>query len=284
MAGRVGPGARTVLEQAESLGARRRQEQQGHQGRAAALFTVAQGQGPSHSLDGTNVQLFTTKVVASGAALAPVNNRGFVQSYKSELAADGFGGATVDLTPVMQTFKAGQLPGLTALAQNFVLCDQWYSEVPGPTMPNRLYMHAATSVGWARNDWSLPLDSVTIYEQMQTHNRSWAVYYSDQNEIAQYSRINTQRANFKLYESGFAADAAAAKLASYNFIIPRFADPPRTVRSRPCTLRRTYGRAISSWPTCTQHFAAARSGCRLCSSSPLTNTAVTSITAIRPRR
>jgi phospholipase C len=133
----------------------------------AALFTVAQGQGPSHSLDGTNVQLFTTKIVPTGAALKPVNDRGFVQSYKSELGVDGFGGSGVDLTPVMQTFTVGQLPGLTALAENFVLCDQWYSEVPGPTMPNRLYMHAATSAGWARNDWSVPLAGVTIYEQKQ---------------------------------------------------------------------------------------------------------------------
>jgi kumamolisin len=206
-----------------------------------ALFSVAQGQGPSHSLDGTNVQLFATKVVASGTTLKPVDDRGFVQSYKSELAVDGVGGAGVDLTPVMQTFKPGQLPGLTALAQNFVLCDQWYAEVPGPTMPNRLYMHAATSVGWARNDWSLPLDGVTIYEQVQNSGRQWAVYYSDQNEVAQYSRINTQRANFKLYESSFAADAAAGKLAHYNFIIPRFAgsaaDGPVTSMHAPQDVR-----------------------------------------------
>jgi len=206
-----------------------------------ALFTVAQGQGPSHSVDGTNVQLYGTKVVKSGAALKPVDDRGFVQSYKSELAADGFGGAGVDLTPVMQTFKSGQLPGLTALAENFVLCDQWYAEVPGPTMPNRLYMHAATSLGWARNDWSEALDSVTIYEQVQTSGRTWAVYYSDQNEVAQYSRINTQRANFKLYEGGFAADAAAGKLANYNFIIPRFAgsatDGPVTSMHAPQDVR-----------------------------------------------
>jgi phospholipase C len=206
-----------------------------------ALFTVAQGQGPSHSLDGTNVQLFTAKVVAPGTPLKPVNDRGFVQNYKTELAADGFGGPNVDLTPVMQSFTAGQLPGLTALAQNFVLCDQWFAEVPGPTMPNRLYMHAATSVGWARNDWSLPLNSVTIYEQMQTNGRTWAVYFSDQNEVAQYTRINTERANFKLFESGFAADAAAGKLANYNFIVPRFAgsktDGPVTSMHAPQDVR-----------------------------------------------
>jgi phospholipase C len=207
----------------------------------AALFTVTEGQGPGHSLNDTNVQLFTTQVVPRSATLKPVNDRGFVQNYKSALATDGFRGLGVDLSAVMQTFVSGQLPALTALAENFVLCDRWYAEVPGPTMPNRLYIHAATSAGWARNDWSVQLSSVTFYEQLQKNGRSWAVYFSDQNEVAQYSRINTQRANFKTYESSFARDAAAGKLANYNFIIPRFAgstsDGPVTSMHPPQDLR-----------------------------------------------
>lgn len=188
-----------------------------------AQFAVPQGQGPGHSLDDTNVQLFTRKIVAPGTALKSVNDRGFVQSYLQALAADGVRGAAADASAVMQTFAPGELPALGELASNFVLCDQWFAEVPGPTMPNRLYLHAATSAGWAYNKWSVPLDSVTIYEQLQKNQRTWAVYFSDQNEVAQYSRINTQRANFKLYESAFAADASAGKLANYCFIIPRFA-------------------------------------------------------------
>jgi phospholipase C len=161
----------------------------------------------------------------------------------------------------MQTFAAGELPGLTALATNFVLCDEWFAEVPGPTMPNRLYMHAATSAGWARNDWRLPLDSVTIYEQLLRNQRTWAVYFSDQNEVAQYSRINTQRANFKLYESAFAADASAGKLANYCFIIPRFAGsaadgpvtsmhPPQDVRPGDQLIADVYAvlRGGPQWP------------------------------------
>ena len=128
-----------------------------------AQFTVAQGQGPGHSLDDTNVQLFTRKIVAPGTALKSVNDRGFVQNYLRALAADGVRGAAADAAAVMQTFAPDELPALGALASNFVLCDQWFAEVPGPTMPNRLYMHAATSAGWAYNKWSVPLDSVTIY-------------------------------------------------------------------------------------------------------------------------
>jgi phospholipase C len=206
-----------------------------------ALFSVTQGQGPGHSLNDTNVQLFARKVVPAGAALEPPDDRGFVMNYRSSLATDGFAGAGVDLSAVMQTFVPGQLPALSALAESFVLCDQWYAEVPGPTMPNRLYIHAATSAGWAYNKWTVAFKNVTIYEQLQTNNRSWAVYYSDQNEVAQYSRINTQRASFKLYESTFAADAAAGRLANYNFIIPRFAgsstDGPPTSMHPPQDVR-----------------------------------------------
>jgi phospholipase C len=206
-----------------------------------ALFAVSQGQGPGHSLNDTNVQLFTTKVVPSGTALKAVNDRGFVQNYGSALATDGFSAPGVDLSAVMQTFVSGQLPALTALAQNFVLCDRWYAEVPGPTVPNRLYIHAGTSGGWAHNDWSLQLQSVTFYEQLQHNKRTWAVYFSDQNEVAQYSRINTQRGNFKDYEQSFASDAAAGKLANYNFIIPRFAgsatDGPVTSMHAPQDVR-----------------------------------------------
>jgi phospholipase C len=182
---------------------------------------VTQGEGPGHSLDATNEQLFDAKTVTPSTKAPAIDDRGFVSQYKNELAADKAAGG--DLSAVMQTFNAGQLPALTALAQNFVLCDQWYSEVPGPTMPNRQYIHAATSAGWARDDFSVELDQVTIYEQLQNNSRTWSVYYSDQNEVAQYTRINTERANFKIFETSFAADAAAGKLANYTFIIPRFA-------------------------------------------------------------
>ena len=103
-----------------------------------AQFAVAQGQGPGHSLDDTNVQLFTSRIVAPGTALKPANDRGFVKDYLRALATDGVSGAAADASAVMQTFSPGELPALSALASNFVLCDQWFAEVPGPTMPNRL--------------------------------------------------------------------------------------------------------------------------------------------------
>jgi phospholipase C len=49
-----------------------------------------------------------------------------------------------ELQQVMNCFDPVQLPVLSILAKNFVLCDRWFVDVPGPTMPNRAFVHAAT--------------------------------------------------------------------------------------------------------------------------------------------
>jgi phospholipase C len=48
----------------------------------------------------------------------------------------------------MRCFAPGALPVLTALANEFVLCDHWFSAMAGPTEPNRMFVHAATSDVW----------------------------------------------------------------------------------------------------------------------------------------
>ena len=50
----------------------------------------------------------------------------------------------------MRGFAPGALPVLTALAKEFVLCDHWFSAMAGPTEPNRMFVHAATSGGMGR--------------------------------------------------------------------------------------------------------------------------------------
>ena len=52
--------------------------------------------------------------------------------------------------------------------------------MPGPTEPNRLFMHAATSVGLVHNPWEFPIDARTIYEDIDAAGgRTWATYYYD---------------------------------------------------------------------------------------------------------
>jgi phospholipase C len=46
---------------------------------------------------------------------------------------------------VMDCFHRDDLPILTFLAEHFSVCDHWFSSMPGPTWPNRLFVHAGSS-------------------------------------------------------------------------------------------------------------------------------------------
>src|SRR5262249_37410481 len=107
---------------------------------SGAPYAITVGKGPGHSVNQTDVQLFGSKDTTG-----KVNNSGFVAAYKSELGADHVHNPSHgDLAVVMTSFSPAQLPTINALADQFAICDRWHAEVPGPTQPNRLYLHAAT--------------------------------------------------------------------------------------------------------------------------------------------
>lgn len=95
---------------------------------------------PGHEFDDTLTQL-----CGSGASYDPnvgypaINNSGFIQSY-TEYHAN---------IPdrIMHCFDPAQVPVLNQLAREFAVCDHWFSSLPGPTWPNRLFAMAATSGG-----------------------------------------------------------------------------------------------------------------------------------------
>jgi phospholipase C len=182
-----------------------------------APYAITVGQGPGHSVNDTTTQLYGGKT-----AVGKVLNNGFAKSYHTELTvADKVRDPSVaDIGVVMQSFEAARLPAINALADEFVLCDHWYSEVPGPTQPNRLYLHAATSDGHALNAWSLHFDLKTIYQQVQDAGLSWATYEHDTNEVRWFTPLQPYQQNFKSIDQ-FAADCKAGTLANYNFIVPR---------------------------------------------------------------
>jgi phospholipase C len=48
---------------------------------------------------------------------------------------------------VMGIYPRGLFPILHNLAENFAICDHWYSSLPGPTWPNRFFVHSGTANG-----------------------------------------------------------------------------------------------------------------------------------------
>lgn len=75
-----------------------------------------------------------------GGAYPAIDKSGFVASYVAS------GGAAAP-GEVMKCFAPEQLPVLVALAEEFAICDNWHASMPGPTWPNRMFVHAASSGG-----------------------------------------------------------------------------------------------------------------------------------------
>jgi phospholipase C len=128
---------------------------------------------------------------------------------------------------IMAYFKLGDLPALHALAKNYTICDHWFSSVPGPTWPNRFFVHSGTSLG----HFDMPAgifhpalhlyNQPTVYTRLHEKNISWRIYYGD----VPQSLLMTQQLEFPLnYRrmDRFAADAAgpAAEFPQYVFIEP----------------------------------------------------------------
>jgi phospholipase C len=130
----------------------------------------------------------------------------------------------------MQCFDKGALPSITALADNFVLCDKWHCEVPGPTHPNRLYVHAATSAGFVHNVFQRPFDLLTIYEVLERNGQTWATYGFEFkfNEVTFFTRLANRVDNFRSFSPGFAQDVETGNLPNYSFILPRFTSTHHT--------------------------------------------------------
>ena len=76
----------------------------------------------------------------NGQAYPPVDNSGFVSNYTTTTPTDAGKIMCGVNTPV-------QAPNLHTLATEFVLCDGWHSSLPGPTWPNRYFLHGASSAG-----------------------------------------------------------------------------------------------------------------------------------------
>ena len=108
------------------------------------------GADPGEGYLATNQQLYGTDAgPASAGEAAPIN--GYVTDYSYTLGWETtekwaiVAGTTEQ--DIMGCFTPGALPVLSALAQGYAVCDQWFSSAPTETMPNRAFACAGTSQG-----------------------------------------------------------------------------------------------------------------------------------------
>ncbi len=92
---------------------------------------------PGHDFDEVMMQLWRA---GQRTEIPPMT--GFVRSYAAKC-----GGDVQRSHRIMKCFDPGRLPVLTVLARQYAVCDNWFSSLPGPTLPNRLFVHCGTSGG-----------------------------------------------------------------------------------------------------------------------------------------
>ena len=205
----------------------------------------------------------------------PVKNAGFVLSYKSVAGNNPLG-------DIMACFDPTQLPVLNALAQEFCVCDRWFSSLPGPTIPNRLFLHAGTCGGDPTSPSIFSLArSVTddnasyhfvngnIFLRLTQKGIPWALYHGDDFAMA-YALDGVKFGAGTLYDprnaaqlAQFEQDLESPNLPNYIFIEPNWGNmllgtykggnsqhPVDDVTSGEGLIKSTYEaiRASSCWP------------------------------------
>lgn len=132
---------------------------------------------PGHEFTDVKIQL-----CGINGSYPHIDNSGFVADY-----------ATVDTAhpgEIMKCYTSDQVPVLTTLAREFAVCDHWFSSMPGPTWPNRFFIHAASSGGLDHSPSTTNIASSilfngykfengTIYDRLDDEGISWTIYKGD---------------------------------------------------------------------------------------------------------
>jgi phospholipase C len=187
---------------------------------------------PAHSLLDVNQQLFSSVLVPEPPT---ATNGGFVANYATRP-----GNTPLNAHRIMHAFDPAKLPVLATLANEFVLCDRWFASVPAQTWPNRFFVHAATSGGFADNQFrEYRFD--TVYDRLDDAGYDWSIYFHDfpHAYTIQSLRKPSSALHFK-FAKQFFLDVKHGRLPPYSFIEPRYFDflrwkandnhPPHDVR------------------------------------------------------
>jgi phospholipase C len=194
------------------------------------------------------MQQFTGLAPASwkhGQPYPAINNSGFASNYATT-TTEGPIPSSADIGDIMQCFPtATALPVLYQLATEFVVCDQWYSSLPGPTWPNRFFVHGASSNGLDHSPgkpemakWLAPNNPAhsngfhypnqSIFQVMIKALRSWRAYIdttgTKAGSIAQVASLQDVSLIFDVDSLDSFPKDLQGPYPSYTFIEPNYGD------------------------------------------------------------
>jgi len=170
---------------------------------------------PGHDYTDVYMQMYG---VPYGTPAVQPDMSGFAQSYEQQ------GGNPAD---IMRCFRPSQLPVLSALARQYVICDQWFSSVPGPTLPNRAFAHFGTSFGRLDMSPDYFRSKPSIYQRMrmaQPSTRAIIYYYAKWSGTLGLTFLLSDQKNYFRLWGDFQADCKNNSLPEYSFVEPAYSE------------------------------------------------------------
>ncbi len=130
---------------------------------------------------------------------------GFVRAHAGASQAD-----------VMGYYVRADVPVTWGMADAFTTCDRYFCSTLGPTWPNRLYLHGASSNGVTGN---LPAQNfVSLFTKVAAGGKTHKNYFSDIAwAVGGYAKFN-DNANIQQFFS----DASAGALPNFSIVDPGF--------------------------------------------------------------
>ncbi|MGA7451073.1 MAG: alkaline phosphatase family protein [Rhodoplanes sp.] len=165
-----------------------------------------------------NAQLFGTANVPTPAPTPTMD--GFVKNYLGQKTTNPAG--DYNAKNVMHYFTSKQVPVISALAQQFAICDYWFASAPCQTWPNRWFVHTGTADRRENNE-PIHLPNVeTIYNRFeQVGVTDWKIYFHDLAQAHTLLQLWLLGSHFHFYRQ-FQADCQTGRLPCYSFIEPRY--------------------------------------------------------------
>ncbi|KAJ3102991.1 hypothetical protein HDU97_010429 [Phlyctochytrium planicorne] len=135
------------------------------------------------------------------------------------------------LRQVMDGYNPKDIPITATLASEYAVFDRWFSSLPGPTFPNRLFLYSATSNGEIGNDKFQTLKGFpqkSIFGALDQAKVSWKNYFGivPTSIMVRDARASTNVLTKLRPMSSFYDDARKGNLPSFSFIDPILFDMP----------------------------------------------------------
>jgi phospholipase C len=133
------------------------------------------------------------------------------------------------LETVMKGFRPESVPVYAALICEFAIFDRWFSSIPGPTQPNRLFVYSATSHGstsHVKKQLALGYPQKTIFYSLHENGMNFGIYFQNIPTTLFYRNMRKLKyiSKFHQYDLKFKKDARNGKLPSLTVIKPRYFD------------------------------------------------------------